>query len=73
MNGRVGIINMILFFLHIILQISKLMGGVPFDNVTVSSFYDRVKYHESIDTKSQNHNLVLRFSLSIESIKFILR
>ena len=48
-------------FLYIILQITKLMGGVPFDNVTVSSFYDRVKYHESIDTKS-NHNLVLRFS-----------
>ena len=73
MNVRVGIINMILFFLYIILEITKLMGGVPFDNVTVSSFYDRVKYHESIDTKSQNHNLVLRFSLSIESIKFILR
>ena len=73
MNVRVGIINMILFFLYIILEITKLMGGVPFDNVTVSSFYDRVKYHESIDTKSQNYNLVLRFSLSIESIKFILR
>ena len=71
MNVRVGIINMILFFLYIILQIAKLMGGVPFDNVTVSSFYDRVKYHESIDTKSQNHNLVLRFSLGIETIQFI--
>ena len=54
MNGRVGIINMILFFLYIELQIAKLMGGVPFDNVTVSSFYDRVKYHESIDTKSKS-------------------
>ena len=41
-------------FLYIILQITKLMGGVPFDNVTVSSFYDRVKYHESIDTKSKS-------------------
>ena len=58
-------------FLYIILQIAKLMGGVPFDNVTVSSFYDRVKYHESIDTKSQNHNLVLRFSLGIETIQFM--
>ena len=58
-------------FLYIILQITKLMGGVPFDNVTVSSFYDRVKYHESIDTKSQNHNLVLRFSLDIETIQFM--
>ena len=40
-------------FHYIIFQIAKLMGGVPFDNVTVSSFYDRVKYHESIDTKSK--------------------